>query len=133
MEQKQSIDMRAGKRMSVALSNENLRIGAGRAWSANVAGTLDPTRTRLDFEVGKGGVIKDIDQSLSIPKRVRAILNARGIQDPNIGRSDEELKKSRVGIRTYASFVIQGSHDTMMKLAFGEQKVDFSSKADNSL
>lgn len=132
MEQKQSIDMRAGKRMPVALSNENLRIGAGRAWSANVAGTLDPTRTRLDFEVGKGGVIKDIDQSLSIPKRVRAILNAHGIQDPNIGRSDEELKKSRVGIRTYASFVIQGSHDTMLKLAFGEQLVDFSSKADNS-
>ena len=125
--------MRAGKRMPVALSNENLRIGAGRAWSANVAGTLDPTRTRLDFEVGKGGGIKDIDQSLSIPKRVRAILNAHGIQDPNIGRSDEELKKSRVGIRTYASFVIQGSHDTMLKLAFGEQKVDFSSKADNSL
>jgi len=133
MEQKQSIDMRTGKRMPIALSNENLRIGAGKAWSANLAGTLDPTRTRLDFEVGKGGVIKDIDQSLSIPKRVRAILNAHGIQNPNIGRSDEELKKSRVGIRTYASFVIQGSHDTMLRLAFGEQKMDFSSKADNSL
>lgn len=52
--QKQSIDMRGGKRMPVALSNENLRIGAGKAWSAKVAGTLDPTRTRLDFEVGKG-------------------------------------------------------------------------------
>ena len=70
--QKQSIDMRAGKRMPIALSNENLRIGAGKAWSANVAGTLDPTRTRLDFEVSRGGVIKDIDQSLSIPKRIRA-------------------------------------------------------------
>ena len=130
--QKQSIDMRGGKRMPVALSNENLRIGSGKAWSAKVAGTLDPTRTRLDFEVGKGGVVKGIDQSTSIPKRVRAILNAHGIQDPNIGRSDEELKKSRVGIRTYASFVIQGSHETMLKLAFGEQQVDFSSKADNS-
>ncbi|MBP5338028.1 MAG: plasmid recombination protein [Prevotella sp.] len=130
--QKQSIDMRGGKRMPIALSNENLRIGAGKAWSAKVAGTLDPTRTRLDFEVGKGGMVKDIDQSQSIPKRVRTILNAHGIQDPNLGRSDEELKKSRVGIRTYASFVIQGSHDTMLNLAFGEQQVDFSSKADNS-
>ena len=130
--QKQSIDMRGGKRMPVALSNENLRIGAGKAWSAKVAGTLDPTRTRLDFEVGKGGVIKAIDQSRSIPKRVRAILDAHGIQDPNIGRSDEELKKSRVGIRTYASFVLQGSHETMLRLAFDEQQVDFSSKADNS-
>lgn len=89
--QKQSIDMRGGKRMPVALSNENLRIGAGRAWSAKVAGTLDPTRTRLDFEVGKGAVIKAIDQSRSISRRVRAILDAHGIQDPNIGHSDEEL------------------------------------------
>jgi hypothetical protein len=60
--QKQSIDLRPGKRFAVALSNENLRIGDDSAWKAKLAGTLDPTRTRLDFEVGKGGVIQPLNK-----------------------------------------------------------------------
>ena len=131
-EQKQSLDMRPGKRFSVGLSNENLRIGSSSAWSAKIAGTLDQTRTHLDFEVGKGGVIKDIDQSKSIPKRIKAILDAHGIQDPNAGLSDERLMEKRVGVRTYASFILQGSHDTMVKLAFGDQDISFKPNADNS-
>lgn len=130
--QKQSLDMRPGKRMSTALSNENLRIGANSAWSAKVAGTLDESRTHLDFEVGKGGVIKDIDQSKSIPKRIKAILDAHGIQDPNIGIPDERLKEKGVGVRTHATFILQGSHDTMVKLAFGDQDVSFKPNANNS-
>lgn len=130
--QKQSIDLRAGKRMSTALSNEALRIGASSAWAAKIAGTLDESRTPLDFEVGKGGVIKEIDQSVSLTKRIKAILNAHGIQDPNIGLTDEQLKQKGVGVRTHASFILQGSHDTMQKLAFGEQEVSFKPNADNS-
>lgn len=133
-EQKQSIDLRPGKRFSTALSNENLRIGDSSAWEAKVAGTLDPTRTRLDFEVGKGGVIKEIDKSISIPKRIKAILAAHGISDPNTKIPDEILnnKQMRAGTRTFASFILQGSHDTMEKLAFGDQKVSYSPFADNS-
>lgn len=133
-EQKQSIDLRPGKRFSTALSNENLRIGDSSAWEAKVAGTLDPTRTRLDFEVGKGGVIKKIDKSISIPKRIKAILAAHGISDPNTKIPDEILnnKQMRAGTRTFASFILQGSHDTMEKLAFGDQKVSYSPFADNS-
>ena len=44
-EQKQSIDLRPGKRFSTALSNENLRIGEDSAWSAKIAGTLDNSKT----------------------------------------------------------------------------------------
>ena len=72
--QKQSLDLRPGKRLGVGLSNENLRIGADSAWEVKVAGTLDETRTKLDFEVGKGGVITDINPKISIPKRIKAIL-----------------------------------------------------------
>lgn len=131
-EQTQSLDLRPGKRMAVALSNENLRIGASTAWQAKIAGTLDESRMKLDFEVGKGGVIKEIDKTKSIPKRIKAILDANGIQDPNEGLTDEQLKQSRVGVRTYASFILQGSHDTMERLAFGDQKVDYNPGADNS-
>lgn len=131
-QQKQSLDLRPGKKFAVALSNENLRIGDDTAWAAKIAGTLDPTRTRLDFEVGKSGVIQPIDKSISIPKRIKAILAANGIDDPNEKMDDEYLKIKGNGTRTYASFILQGSHETMERLAFGDQKVSHDPNADNS-
>lgn len=131
-QQKQSLDLRPGKKFAVALSNENLRIGDDTAWAAKIAGTLDPTRTRLDFEVGKGGVIQPIDKSISIPKRIKAILAANGIEDPNEKMEDDYLKIKGNGIRTYASFILQGSHETMERLAFGDQKVSHDPNANNS-
>ena len=131
-EQTQSLDLRPGKRMAVALSNENLRIGASTAWQAKIAGTLDESRMGLDFEIGKGGIVKEIDRSISIPKRIKAILDANNIPDPNTGLTDEQLEQKGTGIRTYASFILQGSHDTMERLAFGEQQVDYNPGADNS-
>ena len=131
-EQKQSIDLRPGKRFSTALSNENLRIGEDSAWSAKIAGTLDKTRSKLDFEIGKGGVVTNIDQSRSIPKRIKAILEKYGISDPNQGLTDEQLEQKGTGVRTYASFILQGSHDTMRGLAFGEQFMCIAPNADNS-
>ena len=38
--QKQSLDLRPGKRFGVGLSNENLRIGADSAWEAKIAGNI---------------------------------------------------------------------------------------------
>lgn len=131
-EQKQSIDLRPGKSFSVALSNENLRIGENSAWNAKIAGTLDETRSRLDFEVTKGGVISKINQKISIPKRIKAILNAHGIKNPNEGLTDEQMEQKGVGVRTFASFILQGSHDTMEKLAFGNQPVSHNPIPDNS-
>lgn len=52
--QKQVCDMKAGKRMTVAQSNEHLRVGNSSAWKAKVVGSLDPSRTHLNFEIGKG-------------------------------------------------------------------------------
>ena len=123
--QKQVIDMKAGKRMSVAQSNEHLRVGADSAKAAKVAGTYDETRTHLNFEIGKGGVVKEVDKSTSIPKRIRAILDSHNITDPNIGLSDEKLAQKRVGVRTHCNIIFEGSRETMRKLAFGDQKVTF--------
>jgi predicted nucleic acid-binding Zn-ribbon protein len=130
--QKQVCDMKAGKRMSVGQSNEHLRIGDLSAWNANRAGNLDPTRTHLNFEIGKGGVVKEVDKKTSISKRILSILTAHGIKDPNAGLTDEQLEQKRVGVRTHANFILQGSRDTMRKLAFGEQDVNYKHGADNS-
>ena len=118
--------------MTIAQSNEHLRIGDMSAFNANRAGNLDPTRTRLNFEIGKGGVVKEVDQKTSIAKRIKAIFDSHGIKDPNIGIDDEDLKKKGVGIRTHANIILQGSRETMRQLAFGDQQVDYEHGADNS-
>ena len=131
-EQKQVCDIKAGKKMTIAQSNEHLRIGDISAFNANRAGNLDPTRTRLNFEIGKGGVVNEVDKKTSIAKRIKAILESHNIKDPNIDFSDEDLKKKGVGIRTHANIILQGSRETMRQLAFGEQQVDYEHGADNS-
>lgn len=130
--QKQVCDTKAGKRMTIAQSNEHLRVGDISAFNANRAGNLDPTRTRLNFEIGKGGVVKEVDQKTSIAKRIKAILESHDIKDPNIGIEDEDLKKKGVGIRTHENIILQGSRETMRQLAFGDQQVDYEHGADNS-
>ena len=118
-EQKQSISLTYGKRFDTALSNENLRIGDSSAWKAKIAGTLDPTRTKFNFEVTKGGVIITLYQALSIPKRIKEIFKRHGITDPNLGLSlkrDENIEKwakdmymfaaQKYGEDNIASFVV---------------------------
>ena len=131
-EQKQVCDLKSGKRMTVAQSNEHLRVGESSAWNAKRAGNLDLTRSHLNFEVGKGGVILEVDKKTSIPQRIKSILAERGIKDPNAGLSDEALEKPRVGVRTHANIILNGSNETMRKLAFGNQDVKYEKDADNS-
>ena len=130
--QKQVCDIRAGKRMTVAQSNEHLRIGKSSAWKANIAGNLDETRSHLNFEIGRGGAVKDVDTRTSIPKRISAILSSHDIKEPNLNLSDEQLSKKRVGVRTHANVILEGSRETMRKLAFGDQQVNYEHGADNS-
>ena len=130
--QKQVCDIRAGKRMTVAQSNEHLRVGESSAWNAKRAGNLDETRSHLNFEIGKGGVVMEVDQKTSISKRVKNILASHGIKDPNVGLSEEQLSQKGIGIRTHANVILEGSRETMRKLAFGDQKVNYEHGADNS-
>ena len=130
--QKQVCDIRPGKRMTVAQSNEHLRIGENSAWNAKRAGTLDPTRSRLNFEITKGGVVSEVNQKKSIPKRIAEICKRKGMVDPNKNYTDEQLEKSRIGQRTYANLVLYGTNDTMRSLAFGDQEVNYERGADNS-
>lgn len=87
---------------------------------------LDRSRSHLNFEITKGGVIQPVDCSVSITERMRRTLAERGIEDPN-------SKRKVKNIRTMINFIFGGSRERMRELAFGDQKVDFDNRdADNS-
>lgn len=122
---KQVCDLAAGKGISVSQSDEHLRKARTAVKNKSWSGNYDPTREHLNFEVVKEGIVKNIDKSKSIPTRIREILKARGILDPNIG-----LDKPRY--RTVANFILGGSRGQMHRLAFGNQTVILDPGSDNS-
>ena len=127
-QQKQVCDIRAGKGITIAQSNEHLRNGQQYAYANKVSGNMDPTRGHLNFEIGRGGIVKDVDKGKSIPRRIREILKERGITDPNIGLTADDPRRRY----TVANIILQGSRERMRELAYGNQVVDYKRGADNS-
>ena len=116
---RQVMDMRPSKGMSQGVSNEILRDWSDRGWEFAVEhGNYDRARTRLNFEIGRGGVIKPVDTSRSLVQRMADNLSARGIVDPN----SRNLERS---YRTLSDFIFSGSRERMREMAFGSQSVDF--------
>ncbi len=113
------IDVKAGTGFTRAQSNEHLRNYAKGAEEANMAGNLDSSRIHLNFEIGKGGVIKEVDKSKSIPQRIKEIEQQWGIDNPNKDKKEDDPDRRK----TVANIILMGSHDQMQKLAFGDQYV----------
>ena len=86
----------------------------------------DPTRTHLNFEVVRGGIVQPIDKSKSIMQKMADNLVERGIKDPN-ARENARRRQN-----TLAQFIFGGSREQMNALAFGKQTLDLSKGADNS-
>ena len=125
--QKQVLHFQAKCGFTTAQSNEHQRRWTENGWErANENRRIDRSRTRLNFEIAKGGKVQAVDQSKSIPEKFAENLAARGIKDPNRKWPDEPR------YRTVVDFIISGSHDTLRDLAFGTQEVDYSQGADNS-
>ena len=125
--QKQVLHFQAKCGFTTAQSNEHQRRWTENGWErANENGRIDRSRTRLNFEIAKGGKVQAVDHSRSIPEKFAENLAARGIKDPNRKWPDEPR------YRTVVDFIISGSHDTLRDLAFGTQEVDYSQGADNS-
>lgn len=122
---KQVIDIKPGKGFSSAQSNEHLRKYSEGAYQNLRSNNFDPTRVHLDFEITKGGRVVPLDDKHSIPQRIKEILTARGIKDPNDGLEEPKY-------RTIANIILGGSRDQMRRLAFGAQNVNFTYGADNS-
>ena len=80
---KQVFDLHAGKGMSAGQSTEHLRNYKVVDPDYKKYGYYDPTRVNLNFEVGRGGVIKPVNKHYSIVQRFKDNLRNRGIEDPN--------------------------------------------------
>lgn len=123
---KQVIDFRASKGITKAQSNEHQRVYTDRTKeNALSRGNYDLTRDHLNFEVTKGGIIRPIDKSRSIPQMMADNLLRRGIKDPNEGLEEPKF-------RTVVNFILGGSRERMLELAFGNQQVNMDKGADNS-
>ena len=128
--QKQVFDLQPSAGMSAGVSNEIQRRWTERSWDQAVChGNYDRTRSRLNFEVVKGGKVQEIDTSRSIPGKIRDTLKARGIEDPNVKKEKEGKKPNR---RTVVNIILGGSREQMRRLAFGDEQVEFDHGVDNS-
>lgn len=124
--QKQVVHFQAKKGFTTAQSNEHQRRWTEKGWeSANANGRIDRSRVGLNFEITRGGKLRPVDMSRSIPELFRENIKRRGIKDPNEKCQDDPKYRSVV------DFIISGSHDTLCRLAFGTQEVDHSENADN--
>lgn len=83
----------------------------------------------LNFEIGKGGVVTEVNKSKNINQRIKENLDSRGIVNPNKKLIDQGLDPK---YRTVANFILGGNREVMRSLAFGNQKVDWEHGADNT-
>ena len=110
-------------------SDEQQRNWDDNKWlqkSKDSLANYDKTRSSLNFEVTKGGIIQPIDTSKSIAQKMVDNLTVRGIKDPN---ANPNIRRRR---RTIAKFIFGGNRERMHELAFGNQTVNLSKGADNS-
>lgn len=126
---KNVIDMRASKGFSPSQSNEHLRCLSDCERAQKARWNYDPSREHLNFEIGKGGMLMEVNKSKTINQRIKENLDSRGIVNPNKKLIDQGLDPK---YRTVANFILGGNREVMRNLAFGNQKVDWEHGADNS-
>lgn len=126
---KNVIDMRASKGFSPSQGNEHLRRLADCEKAQKARWNYDPSREHLNFEIGKGGVVMEVNKSKTINQRIQENLDSRGIVNPNKKLIDQGLDPK---YRTVVNFILGGNREVMRNLAFGNQKVDWEHGADNT-
>lgn len=126
---KNVIDMRASKGFSPSQGNEHLRRLNDCERAQKARWNYDHSREHLNFEIGKGGVVTEVNKSKTINQRIKENLDSRGIVNPNKKYIDQGLDPK---YRTVANFILGGNREIMRSLAFGNQKVDWEHGADNT-
>lgn len=126
---KNVIDMRPSKGFSPSQGNEHLRRLDDCERAQKVRWNYDPSREHLNFEVGKGGVVTEVNKFKTINQRIQENLDSRGIVNPNKKYIDQGLDPK---YRTVANFILGGNREVMRNLAFDNQEVDWEHGADNS-
>lgn len=125
MEKKAALDIKPITQLSAFISNESERKG----WTEEKYkrknndkeknNHYDWSRRKLDFEVTKNGKIKELGSNpVSLYERLKIRLGELGFtlyksNSPNVPR-------------ICANIVVSGNSEQLRKLAFGQQKVDYS-------
>ena len=80
---KNVIDMRPSKGFSPSQGNEHLRRLDDCERAQKARWNYDPSREHLNFEVGKGEVVTEVNKFKTINQRIQENLDSRGIVNPN--------------------------------------------------
>ena len=88
---KNVIDMRPSKGFSSSQGNEHLRRLDDCERAQKARWNYDPSREHLNFEVGKGGVVTEVNKFKTINQRIQKNLDSRGIVNPNKKYIDQGL------------------------------------------
>ena len=126
---KNVIDMRPSKGFSPSQGNGPLRRLDDCERAQKVRWNYAPSREHLNFEVGKGGVVTEVNKFKTINQRIQENLDSRGIVNPNKKYIGQGLDPK---YRTVANFILGGNREVMRNLAFDNQEVDWEHGADNS-
>ena len=114
----------AGKGTHLSSGNacENERRGwteeSYRRKNENPINNYDWSRRELNFEIGKGGVVKPLgSSSTSLYDRYQALLKDLNFHQYKDGATNQQ--------HTYVEVILSGSTDRMQQLAFGDQEVNY--------
>ena len=109
-------------------AKEHQRLYSEKEWenldrSKRSTNTIDRSRERLNFEIGRGGKILPLGTLPPITERYKQRLAEAGAVDPN-QRSLAAHEPARY--RTVFEIIFSGDVDIMRSFAFGDQQVDYT-------
>lgn len=123
-DKKQMMDIKAVKNVAAAVSDEHQRNwsnGLFERKAGNPDHNYDRSRTALNFQVGRGGVISAVDKSRSIGEKIDDIIKVK------LNANARVTKISNRGV----CIVFGGNRERMREIAFGAQQLNEHSE-DNS-
>ena len=109
------MDIQKHQSVEKALSNENQRRWSDDLFKRkadNPKTNYDPTRTHLNFEIVKGGMIQAVDKSISIGDKIE-----NAIKERVTGRVNAKSVRC-------VSIIYGGNRELMRELAFGNQTIN---------
>lgn len=113
---KNSIDVEGCSKVEKGISDEMQRAWNDQKWEQKENEYLhnyDQSRSHLNFEITKGGIIRPIDKSMTVQEKIDRNLESRGIANPN-NRANVRREQ-----RICANIIIGGSGERLRLMAFG--------------
>ena len=125
-DKKQMMDIKAVKSVSAAVSDEHQRNWGDELFERKTKDpdhNYDRSRTGLNFQIGRGGVITPIDKTRRIGEKVDAIIASK---------ANPKARITAISNRA-VSIIFGGNRERMRQLAFGDQTLNEHSEDNDHL